>query len=40
MLGGIERMQVDMPEENSIEAWHEPEQEDQSYVVDNPSIDL
>jgi len=40
MLGGIEPMQVDMPEENDNEAGLEPENEDHSYVVDNPSLDL
>jgi len=39
MLGGIEPMQVDMPEENDNEAGVD-ENEDQSYVVDNPSLDL
>lgn len=39
MLGGIEPMQVDIPEENDNEAGIE-ESEEQSYVVDNPSLDL
>jgi len=39
MLGGIEPMQVDMPEENDNEAGVD-EHEEQNYVVDNPSLDL
>jgi len=39
MLGGIEPMQVDMPEENDNEAGLD-EAEEQAYVVDNPSLDL
>lgn len=39
MMGGIEPMQVDLPEENDNEAAVE-EAEEQSYLVDNPSLDL
>jgi len=39
MLGGIEPMQVDMPEENENEVVGE-ENEEQSYTVENPSLDL
>jgi len=39
MLGGIEPMQVDIPEENDNEGPVE-ENEEQSFVVDNPSLDL
>jgi len=39
MIGGIEPMQVDLPEENDNEAGGE-ETEEQSYTVDNPSLDL
>lgn len=39
MAGGVEPMQVDMPEENDNEAGLE-EAEEQSYLVDNPSLDL
>jgi len=39
MLGGVEPMQVDMPEENENEVVGE-ENEEQSYVVENPSLDL
>lgn len=40
MMGGIEPMQVDVPEENDNEANGLEEAEEQSYTVDNPSLDL
>jgi len=40
MMGGIEPMQVDMPEENDNEGGLEEGAEEQSYFVDNPSLDL
>jgi len=40
MLGGIEPMQVDMPEENDNEAGLDEGAEEQAYVVNNPSLDL
>jgi len=39
MLGGVEPMQVDIPEENENEVGGE-ENEEQVYVVENPSLDL
>ena len=39
MIGAIEPMQVDMPEENENDAGGE-EQEEQNYIVENPSLDL
>jgi hypothetical protein len=39
MAGGVEPMQVDIPEENDNEAGLE-EAEEHSYLVDNPSLDL
>jgi len=39
MLGGVEPMQVDIPEENENEVGGE-ETEEQVYVVENPSLDL
>jgi len=39
MLGGVEPMQVDIPEENENEVGGE-ESEEQVYVVENPSLDL
>eukprot|EP00092_Neocalanus_flemingeri_P037506 GFUD01040840.1.p1 GENE.GFUD01040840.1~~GFUD01040840.1.p1 ORF type:complete len:494 (+),score=177.25 GFUD01040840.1:237-1718(+) len=40
MLGGVEPMQVDIPEENENEVGGEEGNEEQVYVVDNPSLDL
>jgi len=40
MLGGVEPMQVDIPEENENEVGGEDGGEEQVYVVDNPSLDL
>ena len=39
MIGAIEPMQVDMPEENENDAGAE-EHEEQNYIVENPSLDL
>ena len=41
MMGAIEPMQVDMPEENENDVGGAAEEgEEQNYVVDNPSLDL
>ena len=39
MMGAIEPMQVDMPEENENDVVGE-ENEEQNYIVENPSLDL
>jgi len=39
MMGAIEPMQVDMPEENENDVGAE-ENEEQNYIVENPSLDL
>ena len=39
MMGAIEPMQVDMPEENENDVRAE-ENEEQNYIVENPSLDL
>ena len=39
MMGAIEPMQVDIPEENENDVGGE-EHEEQNYIVENPSLDL
>jgi len=40
MLGNIEPMQVDIPEENENDAGTDENEQEQNYIVENPSLDL